>query len=351
MERLRLGIIGLGQSGQMVLRALRGSEGVEIVGLADREGSLAEAAAATAKAPAFGDARSLVARSGVQAVALCVPPGEAPEIVGACAERGIAVWTDTPLARNLDEAVAMTKQCDRAGVKFAVGTQRRLMPGYRNAWDRRHEVGGVFLARAHYLFNWGQALTWHAQSDLAGGGALLELGYHMIDLLVWFFGLPEEAYGLTTIAAGEGGRGVAPHDTDDTACAILNYSGGRMACLAASRSCDPVSEELALHGRAGSLTAGPEACVLRNADGVVIEQVERTHLPTQALALELEAFAGAVVSGAQRYACSAWENLLTHAVIDAVYLAARTGQPESPARLLHAHKLRVDDCLKFCPVE
>jgi predicted dehydrogenase len=350
MERLRLGIIGLGQSGQMILRALRGSQAIEIVGVADRETSLAEAASATTKAPAFGDARSLVARGGVQAVALAVPPGEAPEIVGACAERGIAVWTDLPLARNLDEAVAMTQQCRRAGVKFAVGTQRRFMPGYRNAWDRRHEVGGVFLARAHYLFNWGQSLTWHGEGALAGGGALLELGYHMIDLLVWFFGLPEEVYGLTAIVSG-GGKGVPEHDTDDTACAVLNFAGGRMACLAASRSCDPVSEELSLHGRAGSLTAGPEACVLRNADGVVIEQIERTYLPTEAIALELEAFAGAVISGAERYACSAWENLLTHAVIDAVYLAARTGQPESPARLLHAHKLRVEDCLKLCPIE
>ena len=203
--------------------------------------------------------------------------------------------------------------------------------------------------------------NWNAQRHVDGeelvdeivalGFGALELGYHMIDLLVWFFGLPEEAYGLTAVASSEGAKGVPEHDTDDTACAILNFAGGRMACLAASRSCDPVSEELALHGRGGSLTAGPEACVLRNPDGVVIEQIEHTHLPAEALAMQLEAFAAAVGSGAARYACSAWENLLTHAVIDAVYLASRTGQPESPARLLHAHKLRAEDCLKFCPIE
>ncbi|MCY2929828.1 MAG: Gfo/Idh/MocA family oxidoreductase, partial [Planctomycetota bacterium] len=212
--------------------------------------------------------------------------------------------------------------------------------------------GGVFLARAHYLFNWGQPLGWHGQQALAGGGALLELGYPMIDLIVWLFGLPEEAYGLTAIAPPpEGTRAPAVHDTDDTACAVLNYSGGRMACLAASRSCDPVSEELALHGRGGSLTAGPETCILRNADGVVIEHIEGTLLPAEALRLELEAFAAAVAARGPRYACSGWENLLTQAVIDAVYLASRTGQPESPARLLHTHKLRAEDCLKLCPVE
>jgi predicted dehydrogenase len=356
VEKLRVGIIGLGGSGQTVLRALRGGEWVEIVGLADREASVADRFAAETKVPAFGDGRSLLARCSPQAVFLAVPQGEAPGLVGACVERGVHVWKDLPLARNLDEAVAMTEAAERAALRLAVGTQRRFMPGYRSAWERRNELGGVFLARAHYMFNWGRDLSWHADQAAAGGGALLELGYHMVDLIVWALGLPEEVYGLTGLGhrpglPEEAGKSLPAYDTDDTACAVFHYTGGRMACLATSRYSDPVSEELALHGRAGSVTAGAETCILRNADGVVIEQISQTCTPLDAIRRELEAFVQAVTTGGERYACSARENLLTQATVDAIYLAARTGQPESPARLLHTHRLKAADCLKYCPVD
>ena len=152
---------------------------------------------------------------------------------------------------------------DKAGLKLAVGTQQRFTTGYRRAWQLRANLGEIFLARAHYLFNWGRNLGWRGDKASAGGGALMELGYHAIDLLVWILGLPEEVYGVSSMgnrpsvpAAEEEAQPI--YDTDDTAAVIMRYASGSMATVVTTRSSGPVSEELCLHGRGGSLRADGE---------------------------------------------------------------------------------------------
>lgn len=355
-ERLPVAVIGLGSSGRMTLRALQGSDLVRIAGVADRDMSLAERIGEELHVPAFADNRALLARQQPEAVYLTVPHGEAPEIVAACAERGIHVWKELPLARSLAEGAAMAKRMGKAGLKLAIGTQRRFAPGYRDAYQRRGELAGTFLARAHYTFNWGPDLTWHGDKAGAGGGALLELGYHLVDLLVWFLDLPEEVFGAS--AGGHRTRQERPldqalpiYDTDDTAVGVFNYGPSCMASLVTSRCAGPVSEGLILHGRAGSLTADGESCTFRDADGIVLEATAGHEAPLDVHRRQLAAFAQAVIDKSLTYRCSGFENLLNQAVIDALYLAAQTGQPESPLQLLQPHDLTVEDCLRYRRVD
>ena len=58
---------------------------------------------------------------------------------------------------------------------------------------------------------------------------------------------------------------------------------------------------------------------------------------------------GAIDGEARTYPCSGWENLLTMSVMEAIYLSDRTGQPESPARLLETHNLSLEDCMQCTP--
>jgi hypothetical protein len=64
---------------------------------------------------------------------------------------------------------------------------------------------------------------------------------------------------------------------------------------------------------------------------------------------QAEAFASAVANNTATYECSAYENLLNMAVVEAIYLSDRTGQPESPLRLLRTQDLTVDQCLALQP--
>ena len=352
---LPVAVIGVGGFGRLTLQALMQSELVKVVGLADKDPSAASRAAQEAGVPAFTDNRSLLAEARPQAVFLAVPPMAAPDLVVACAERGIHLWKELPLARNLPEAVAMVRRMQQAGLKLAVGTQRRFALGYRRAYQVRQKLGEVFLGRGHYLFNWGAELKWRGDKASAGGGALLELGYHPIDLMVWLLGLPGDVYGRCSgeyrpkPAPGEKSRPI--YDTDDTAAAILRYGGARMATVVTTRCSGPVSEELSLHGRRGSLVANAETCLLLDPDGAVLERTAEEPSPLGMFRRQVDAFVKAVLSEARHYECSGLENLLNLAVIDAIYLSNRTSQPENPSSLLGTHGLTVEDCLQFRPPE
>ena len=248
----------------------------------------------------------------------------------------------------------MVTRMEEAGLKLAVGPQRRVAVGYRQAWELRHRVGEIFLARAHYLFNWGTQLGWRGDRASAGGGALMELGYHAIDLLVWLLGMPEEVYGISAAdnrpAAADQDEPAHPiYDTDDTAAAIMRYASGCMASVVTTRSSGPVSEALCLHGRTGSLQADGENCLLRDPDGRLLDSARDEPAPGGVFRRQAEAFAGAVLSDAQTYQCSARENLLNMAVLEAIYLSDRTAQPENPLQLLQTHDLTIEECLALQP--
>ena len=279
-ERLPVAVIGVGGVGEVTFRALLQSDMVEVVGISDRDGRVADALGAECGVAAYSDNRSLLAEARPRAVYLAAPPMAAPELVCACVDRGIHVWKEAPLARNLDEAAAMIARAEKANVKLAVGTHRRFLRPYVRAGELLGQLGDIFLARAHYLFNWGPKLNWRGDKASSGGGALLELGYHPIDLLVGLLGFPDEVYGAVAgprgIAAADTDEPTPAYDTEDTSAAILQYADGLIATVVASRRSGPVSEELSIHGRGGSLTADGEKSLLRDPDGNVLELVAST---------------------------------------------------------------------------
>ena len=355
-EPLPVAVIGVGGFGGQTLHALQQSPLVNVVGIADRDSAAVEQIGKDAGVAAYADNRSLLAETQPKAVFLAVPPAAAAELIPACAARGIHVWKESPLARDLDEAAAMVRRMDEAKLKLAVGTQRRFAIGYRRAWQLRRQLGPIFLARSHYLFNWGRNLGWRGDLTSAGGGALLELGYHAIDLMIWLLGLPEEVYGISAGGnrpdAADSERSLQPiYDTEDTAAAILRYAAGSMATVVTTRSSGPISEELCLHGRGGSLRADGETCLLRDPDGNVIDHARDEPAPTGVFRRQAEAFARAVIDNTMTYECSGRENLLNMAVVEAIYLSDRTAQPENPLRLLQTQGLTVEECLVLRPRE
>lgn len=355
-EKLPVAVIGLGSFGQQTLQALQASQQVEVVGLADRDPSVVEPLAGGLGIEPYTDIRSMLSQTRPKAVFLSTPPTANVELIATCAQRGIHVCKDAPLARNLTEGASMVRRMDDAGLKFVLGTPRRFMDSYRRAWESRRAIGHTFLARANYLFNWGPVVGWRGDVISAGGGALLELGYHFIDLLVWMLALPEEVYGITAVGAHRQAVATNSHyqpsnsNTDDAAAAVLRFAQGCIGSVVASRASGPVSEQLSLHGLAGSLTADSQTCLLRDPDGRMLDESSRMAGPLDCLRRQVDAFAGAVLEDAQTYQCSARENLLNMAVVEAIYLSQRTCQAESPAKILKPCGMTINDCLARTPL-
>ncbi len=236
----------------------------------------------------------------------------------------------------------------------AIGWRKLFMQSYRRASELKSSLGPLLLARAHYLFNWGPLTGWRADRVSAGGGALLELGYALVDLLTWMVGLPEDVFGSSAVNTqpdlhNPEAPPMHPSTTDDTAAAVMRSADGAMASLVVSRVSGPLSEEVALHGRKGTLTVGPQSCLLRDTDGRALDRTDCLDDPTECIRRFVDAFAAGLASETNTYPCSARENLLTMAVLEAVYLSDKTANAENPRSLLQAAGFEPEECLLNSP--
>jgi len=348
---VRAGLIGVGGFGHNVLQAVCRSDRVELVGLSDRDPQAAEAAAAGASCASYSDHRRLLVETRPEAVFLAVPPAASAELVRLVASMDLHVWQAPPLARNLPEAVQLCRLMERAGRRFAVGLQRRFMTTYRHARRRLGELGACHLLQGRYLCNYAASTGWRGDKD-AGGGALMELGYHVFDLVTWLLGLPETVYAVVgALPAGSRPSDQPVYDTDDTATAVFRYAADASATVVASRRFSPVDEGLTAYCEGGSLAVGPDRCTLRDRDGTVLDSLHVEETPGTIFRRMVDAFAEAVASEGTVCPTSGWEGLLAMAAVDAAYLSDRTHQPESPEHLLRGYDVSASDCLKAVPPE
>ena len=196
------------------------------------------------------------------------------------------------------------------------------------------------MVRGQYVFCWGPDFGWRGSLEKCGGGALLDMGYHTVDMINWLVGLPDEVYSMT----GKSARPHTPHpyETEDSAITLLKYSNGTMGYLLNSWVSSPKEERVILHETEGVLEADWSGLSLYTPQGDVVEHVKKEDVetsPNYPYRSQLEHFAAAVLENKVDYLCSGRENLKNMALIEAAYRSADTGRPQSPKRILQKAKV------------
>ena len=205
--RLRVGIVGCGWvAREGHLPALAGIEDVEVVAIADRDRlRLDRVGAAFGVAARYEDHRGLVEDSGVDAVAVCVPAEHHVEVAEAAALAGKHVLLEKPPALDLEEWDRLAAAVDRAGVGFMLGMCMRWHEAFRATRDivRAGALGQVQAVRTVLSNDWlnePDAPDWRRERR-RGGGALVEMGVHHLDL--WRFLLDAEVEEVVALAQGD----------------------------------------------------------------------------------------------------------------------------------------------------
>jgi predicted dehydrogenase len=107
-------------------------------------------------------------------------------------ERGIPVLVEKPMALNLPEAEAMVRAAAANGVALQVGLMNRFCHGARLVKRAIAEgwLGEVqsFTMQWGFVYDWPVASGFFFSKEQAGGGVLMDLGSHVLDLLIWWFG-------------------------------------------------------------------------------------------------------------------------------------------------------------------
>ena len=240
MSEIRVGLIGAGSIAQAAHIPNLKSLGVPIVAVADSVEERAKQIAEQHGIPhAYGDYRQLLRREDVDAVVISTPTSTHYPIVTAALKAGKHVLCEKPPAMNEREAEKMAELAEQQNLVLMYALQNR----YRN--DTRAlkklveqgELGEVYYGRALYIRRRGAPGGWFAKKELSGGGPLLDIGVHVIDLTWWLMGKPKpiSAAGFTFQKIGAKGlkldRGWQPADVrekreQEVAYDVEDYAGG-----------------------------------------------------------------------------------------------------------------------------
>ena len=139
------------------------------------------------------DYHELLARDDVDIVDVCVPNRLHQEVVTAAAQSGKHIYCEKPLAMNVAEARRMVDVVTEAGVKSQMTFNFRYFPAVTRAKQLIEDgfLGRVFSYRARYYrasyINSNKPLSWRLRKN-EGGGALIDLGSHILDLIFYLLG-------------------------------------------------------------------------------------------------------------------------------------------------------------------
>jgi predicted dehydrogenase len=285
VNELGVALLGCGFMGQAHSRALHAlrAAGVaarpQLVSVCGRDGRAARAFAAR-----FGwgecvtDWHEQVADERVLLFDNAAPNALHLEPTLAALRRGKHVLCEKPLARDAAEARRLWLEARRAGVRHMCGFNLRFLPAVRLARQllEAGELGEPTHFRARFLassaLRGDQGRTWRFDRTEAGSGAVADLGSHIVDLARYLVGEPVAVSAVVRTFVAE--RDGAPVDVDDAVAAVVEFAGGAIGSLEASRVAGRRSNECVVEVDAerGSLSFDLDAL---NQLQVITERKER----------------------------------------------------------------------------
>ncbi|HEU5101406.1 MAG TPA: Gfo/Idh/MocA family oxidoreductase [Roseiflexaceae bacterium] len=237
-SELGFGIVGAGMVARYHATAIERTPGARLVAVCRPNRARAEETAARFGVPCLADYPALLARDDVEAVCICTPSGMHAEQTIAAARAGKHVLVEKPMALTLADADAMIDACAQAGVLLGVALQRRTEPDFQRlrAAIAAGELGRLVLGSVSVPYMRAQSYydsaAWRGTWALDGGGALMNQGIHLIDLLLWLMGDATEARASAATLA---------HDieVEDCITAALRFGNGALGSVMATTAAAP----------------------------------------------------------------------------------------------------------------
>lgn len=195
-RKLKIAVIGIGGMGEHThVRFFSEMKDVEIVALCDIVREKAEKAAQKYNIPAvYENYMDVFEIPGLDAVDICTPNHLHSVIAVAALEHGLHVFCEKPDAVSVAEAEKMKNAADKSGKILMVMRNNRYMPIslYLKDYIKDGKMGKIYAARCGWQRRRGIPGKggWFTTKALSGGGPLIDLGVHMIDLTIWLMGNP-----------------------------------------------------------------------------------------------------------------------------------------------------------------
>jgi predicted dehydrogenase len=318
MAKTKLLIIGLTSNHKEHILALQSNSAIDIIGVCDIDSIQAEEISLKfGQIPHFDDYYKAIEILRPDALFISLPHDQYIEVVEIALRKNIHIFKEKPFAHDLAEAKKMAELFRHSHSKIMTVSQRRFHKTYAKGKELLVELGKTKYVFASYCFN-KPTSGWRKSKKISGGGVIIDSGYHLIDLLLYYFGLPETVKCQLSKVSDD-----LSCETEDYASIELRYSDSNAVQLILNRLSEVKKEEIIIYGELGKLTVTKQEVTIELFDSGCIKKIETDHSSfVEAYHHQHRAFFDSV-SNEHWPIPGIKEGMLNSLIIEACYLSAK----------------------------
>ena len=341
-KKLRCGVIGLGM-GKGHIKGYQSHPQAEVVAIADLNADLLSKVGDDFDVPGrYDSAKAMLAQEKLDVVSVVAPNKFHKPLTIAALEAGCHVLCEKPIAMNAREGQAMVDMAEKARKRLMINFAQRFAD-QSVALKKQVDagvLGDIYFGRTTWHRRRGipKFGGWFGQKALAGGGPLVDIGVHRLDMALWLMGFPEPTWVMggtyNAVASVLARKQRKKFDVEDLAAAMIRFENGAMLVLEASWAANIAEKELMetrLFGAKGGLVQRNvgegyqyEAEIYVEREGCQFDM--KLHPPVPAAQSSYYHFIDAIVSRKPHIATGE-EGLVVMEILDAIYRSAEKGQP------------------------
>lgn len=348
MDKLKIAIVGVGGIGRVHYNSYMKLSNVEVYALCDiNEAQLNKRGSEWGIDRLYTDINEmLTALPEIDAVSICTWNCAHASCTIAALNAGKNVLCEKPMCMTVEEALAMKDAQERSGKLLMIGFVRRSGNDCKiiKEFIDNDALGEIYYAKATYLRRNGNPGGWFGDKSRSGGGPLIDLGVHVIDLVRYLMGNPKpvSVYGATfeklgnrsNIKTGKGYMSVSAGDNDicdveDLASALIRFDNGAVISIEASFSLNIKNDEgcIQLFGTKGGAKLDPDLELYGESNGYMTNTTLQAKTAFEFAGLfesEISHFISCITDGTPCIA-PAQDGVDMMKILCAIYESARTG--------------------------
>jgi len=350
----RVAVVGCGGMGRNHAQNVVDAGHHVVAGVDVNEGAR-DGFAAEFDAGAFADTGTMLDEMAPDAVVVTTPNAFHKEAAVAALQRGVPVLCEKPLADSLDAAERIADAARESAAFCMVGFHNRFSAAADLAVAYREDgrFGEVSHVEGEYVRRRGVpgVGSWFTDADLAGGGAVVDIGVHLVDFALYLAGFPEVAEVSATTRSEFGGRedyvdpdgwsghgsgGTGAFEVEDSASAFLRCADGTTMSLEVAWACNrEPSTDVVLRGTEAGATCevGGDDLTVHGVDAAGVDHYVDSDLTgrreVSGHAAEDRLFLEAVAAGEAPETNTVEEALAVQRVLDAIYRSSERGEAVS----------------------
>lgn len=342
MNKLRVGIIGLG-IGRHHITGFDEHPNAKVVAIADLNKQLLdEMGTEHGVENRYTNAYEMIEKESLDIVGIATPNKLHKSLALAALNAGAHVFCEKPMAINAAEAREMLDVSKKAARRIMIDFSYRFNP---QSWQLKKEVesgilGNIYYAETKWLRRRGLPGFggWFGQKSMAGGGSLIDLGVHRLDLALWLMEYPKPVWVMGSthnpIASRAAEEQKKHFDVEDFATAMIKFENGATLDLTASWASNIKEDELMMtrllgkdggliqHNVGGGYDFEAEIYIERNG-----EQINRhPHGNINDVPTPYGHFVDCIINNKSNIATGE-EGIIVMELLDAIYDSAAKGEP------------------------